>query len=219
MSGNGETDTDRNVQEIIEDIWNMGQLVRSSIEESVVSLKEQNTSIADNVIRYRDEINKQGDIIEDKCTAAMTRKVSSKQLRILKGSMKMIIELENITSLAVEIAFITKATSQSPHIKPLVDIPRMSVLLQEMLVETLDALKSQDSELAENTAAKDDEIDALFDQIRRELITYMIEDPKKIANASHLTFASRYLERMGDHINNMCEIVVFMVTGLKVNLN
>jgi phosphate transport system protein len=91
--------------------------------------------------------------------------------------------------------------------------------LQEMLEGSLDALEKQDADLARSTASRDDEVDALFDQIRRELITYMIEDPTKIANASHLTFAARYLERMGDHINNLCESVVYIVTGLKVDLN
>ncbi|MCK4937528.1 MAG: phosphate transport system regulatory protein PhoU, partial [Methanosarcinales archaeon] len=101
----------------------------------------------------------------------------------------------------------------------LVDIPRMSDQLQDMLDGSFEALKNQDVELAKSTALKDNEIDALFDQIRRELITYMMEDPKKITNASHLTFVARYLERMGDHINNLCENVVYIVTGEKVDLN
>ncbi len=95
----------------------------------------------------------------------------------------------------------------------------MSDILQEMLDGSIEALEKQDVELAKDTASRDEEVDALFDQVRRELITYMIEDPKKITNASHLTFASRYLERMGDHINNLCERVVYMVTGEKPDLN
>ncbi|MCL7413092.1 MAG: phosphate signaling complex protein PhoU, partial [ANME-2 cluster archaeon] len=171
------------------------------------------------VIGSKKEINDMSNVIEDKCTRGMTLKVSPLQLRTFKGILKMIIDLESIFSLAIEIALITKVTYLTPHIKPLVDIPRMSDQLQEMMDGSFEALRNQDVELAKRTALRDNDIDALFDQIRRELITYMMEDPKKITNASHLTFAARYLERMGDHINNLCETVVYIVTGVKVDLN
>ena len=219
MADIDKNDIDTIIQEIIKDIREMGLYIKTSIDKSVTSLKEQNTSMADKVIENKKMIDELEDVIEDKCTKTMTMKVSSSQLRMLKGALKIIIDLGNIQDLAIEIAFITKATANAPHIKPLVDIPRMSDLLQEMLDSSLDALEKQDADLARNTASGDDEVDALFDQIRRELITYMIEDPQKIANASHLTFAARYLERMGDHINNLCESVVYIVTGLKEDLN
>ncbi len=214
-----ENNLDDIIQDIIDDLVEMGQSVKISIDQCVISLKEQNISVADKVIVSKKEIDEKGNVIEDKCTRGMTLKVPPLQLRTLKGVLKMVIDLESIFKLAVEIALITKVTSHTPHIKPLVDIPRMSDQLQEMLDGSLDALKDQDVELARSTALKDNEIDALFDQIRRELITYMMEDPKKITNASHLTFVARYLERMGDHINNLCESVVYIVTGEKVDLN
>ncbi|HIH87291.1 MAG TPA: phosphate signaling complex protein PhoU [Methanosarcinales archaeon] len=214
-----QTDVDNIIRDIIRDIKEMGQCTRLSIDRTVTSLKEQETGLADKVIEMNREIDEFGDVVEDKCTRTMTIKVSPAQLRMLKGTLKMIIDLKSISGLAVEIAYITKATAGSPHIKPLVDIPRMSDILQEMLDGSIEALEKQDVELARDTASRDEEVDALFDQVRRELITYMIEDPKKIANASHLTFASRYLERMGDHINNLCERVVYMVTGEKQDLN
>ena len=214
-----KNDIDNIIQEIIKDIREMGLCIKTSIDRSVTSLTEQNTSLADKVIKNKKRIDELGDVIEDKCTKTMTMKVSPSQLRMLKGGLKMIIDLGNIQDLAIEIAFITKATALAPHIKPLVDIPRMSDILQEMLDGSLDALEKQDADLARSTASRDDEVDALFDQIRRELITYMIEEPQKIANASHLTFAARYLERIGDHINNLCESVVYIVTGLKEDLN
>jgi len=219
MVDKAQTDVDNIIKDIIQDIKEMGQRTRLSIDRTVTSLKEQETGLADKVIEMNREIDEFGDVVEDKCTRTMTIKVSPGQLRMLKGTLKMIIDLKSISGLAVEIAFITKATAGSPHIKPLVDIPRMSDILQEMLDGSIEALEKQDVELAKDTALRDEEIDALFDQVRRELITYMIEDPKKIANASHLTFASRYLERMGDHINNLCERVVYMVTGEKQDLN
>lgn len=206
-------------QDIIHDLAGLGEHVKVSIDRAVISLKEQDTSMADKVIGSKKAINDMSNVIEDKCTKGMTLKVSPLQLRTFKGILKMIIDLESIFNLAVEIALITKVTHLTPHIKPLVDIPRMSDQLQEMMDGSFEALRNQDAELAKSTALKDNDIDALFDQIRRELITYMMEDPKKITNASHLTFAARYLERMGDHINNLCETVVYIVTGMKVDLN
>jgi phosphate transport system protein len=212
-------DIDTVIQEIVYDIQELGGYVKTCIDRSVISLKDQNTGIADRLIENKKKIDDLADVIEDKCTQSMMLEVSPLQLQALKGILRMIIDLENIRDLSIEIAFITKVTFLSPHIKPLVDIPRMSAILQEMLEGSLDALEKRDVELAKMTAARDDEIDALFDQIRRELITYMIEDPTKITNASHLTFAARYLERMGDHINNLCERVIYIVTGTKVDLN
>jgi phosphate transport system protein len=219
MEDSKTPDIDTMIQEIICDIRELGGYVKTCIDRSVISLKDQNTGIADRLIENKKKIDDLADVIEDKCTQSMMLEVSPLQLQALKGILRMIIDLENIRDLSIEIAFITKVTSNSPHIKPLVDIPRMSAILQEMLEGSLDALEKRDVELAKKTASRDDEIDALFDQVRRELITYMIEDPTKITNASHLTFASRYLERMGDHMNNLCERVVYIVTGIKVDLN
>ncbi|MBW6519110.1 MAG: phosphate signaling complex protein PhoU [ANME-2 cluster archaeon] len=219
MAGKEEDTINDIKQDIIHDLVELGEHVKVSIDRAVISLKEQDTSMADKVIGSKKEINDMGNAIEDKCTRGMTLKVSPLQLRTFKGILKMIIDLESIFSLAVEISLITKVTYLTPHIKPLVDIPRMSDQLQEMMDGSFVALKNQDVELAKSTALKDNDIDALFDQIRRELITYMMEDPKKITNASHLTFVARYLERMGDHVNNLCESVVYIVTGEKVDLN
>jgi len=133
--------------------------------------------------------------------------------------MKMSIDLERMGDLSLEIAVITKITAGVPPIKPLVDIPRMSDICQDMLKNIMIAFENKDVEAAKAVAKRDDEIDALFDQVRRELISYMIEDPKKITGAQHLTFVARYLERIGDHITNLSENVVFMVTGERVELN
>ncbi|TFH42164.1 MAG: phosphate transport system regulatory protein PhoU, partial [ANME-2 cluster archaeon] len=148
MENIDKNDIDNIIKEIIKDIREMGQCIKTSIDRSVTSLTEQNTSMADKVIKNKKMIDKLGDVIEDKCTKTMTMKVSPRQLRMLKGGLKMIIDLGTIQDLAIDIAFITKATAQAPHIKPLVDIPRMSDILQEMLDGSLDALEKQDADLA-----------------------------------------------------------------------
>jgi phosphate transport system protein len=143
----------------------------------------------------------------------------ARDLRLIISALKMSIDLERMGDLALEIAVITKITASVPPIKPLVDIPRMSDICQDMLKNLTIAFENKDVELAKVVAKRDDEIDMLFDQVRRELISYMIEDPKKITSAQHLNFVARYLERIGDHITNLSENVVFMVTGERVELN
>ncbi len=195
-------------------------MARDNIQKAVASLKHQNLDEANEVINSDDEIDKLYATIEDTCFALLAlQQPMAKDLRLIGSIIKIIIDLERIGDLALEIAWITRSTIKQPHIKPLVDLPRMAKICGEMLTSAMQAFESYDSELAKQTAKRDDEIDALFDQVRRELITYMIEDPTKIKNASHLTFAARYLERSGDHITNVCESVVYMVTGERIELN
>ncbi len=195
-------------------------MARDNIQKAVASLKHQNLDEANEVINSDDEIDKLYATIEDTCFALLAlQQPMAKDLRLIGSIIKIIIDLERIGDLALEIAWITRSTIKQPHIKPLVDLPRMAKICGEMLTSAMQAFESYDGELAKQTAKRDDEIDALFDQVRRELITYMIEDPTKIKNASHLTFAARYLERSGDHITNVCESVVYMVTGERIELN
>jgi phosphate transport system protein len=143
----------------------------------------------------------------------------ARDLRLIISALKMSIDLERIGDLSLEIAVITKITASVQPIKPLVDLPQMSDICQDMLKNIMVAFENKDVEAAKIAAKRDDEIDMLFDQVRRELISYMIEDPTKITGAQHLTFVARYLERIGDHLTNISENVVFMVTGERVELN
>ena len=208
------------LRKLKEDTIKMGNMAGDNIKKAIASLKHQNLDEAGEVINSDDEIDKLYATIEDTCFALLAlQQPMAKDLRLIGSIIKIIIDLERIGDLALEIAWITRSTIKQPHIKPLVDLPRMADICGEMLTSVMQAFESGDSELAKQTARRDDEIDALFDQVRRELITYMIEDPTKIKNASHLTFAARYLERSGDHITNICESVVYMATGERVDLN
>lgn len=203
-----------------EDTLKMGELAKIAVRDSVVSLKDHNTDLAEKVIAMDSDIDSLYAKIEDSGLVLLAlQQPMARDLRMIASVLKIIIDLERIGDLALEVALITKATSKEPHIKPLIDIPRMSSICQEMIRGAMKAFETSDSELARKTARLDDEVDALFDGVRRELITYMIEDPRKIKNASHLTFIARYLERIGDHGTNLCESVVFMITGERVELN
>lgn len=210
----------RDLHKLREEILSMGNLVGKAIGDSVLSLKNRDVEMAQKVIDMDNEIDAIDHSIEENCMRLLAlQQPMARDLRLIISVSKMAIDLERMGDLALEIAVITKMTANVPPVKPLIDIPRMSEICQEMLTDTMKALENKDVELAKQVAKRDDEVDALFDQIRRELITIMIEDPKKITGAQHLTFVARYLERIGDHITNLCENVVFMVTGERVELN
>jgi phosphate transport system protein len=210
----------KDLHKLREEIINMGKLVGRAIGDSVISLKNRDMEMAHKVIDMDDEIDAIDHEIEEDCMRLLAlQQPMARDLRLIISVLKMAIDLERMGDLALEIAVITKMTANVPPVKPLIDIPRMSEICQLMLAKTMNAFENKDSELAKAVAKQDDEIDMLFDQVRRELISYMIEDPKKITGAQHLTFVARYLERIGDHITNLCENVVFMATGERLELN
>ncbi len=210
----------RDLHKLREEILNMGNIVGRTIGDAVLSLKNRDVEMAQKVIDMDKEIDAIDHSIEENCMRLLAlQQPMARDLRLIISVLKMSIDLERMGDLALEIAVITKMTASVPPIKPLIDIPRMSEICQDMLKNTMIAFENKDVELAEQVARRDDEIDALFDQVRRELISFMIEDPKKITGAQHLTFVARYLERIGDHITNLSESVVFMVTGERVELN
>ncbi len=210
----------RDLHKLREEILSMGSLVGKAIGDSVLSLKNRDAEMAQKVIDMDDEIDAIDHTIEEDCMRLLAlQQPMARDLRLIISALKMSIDLERMGDLALEIAVITKISASVPPVKPLIDIPRMSEICQQMLANTMSAFENKDVELAKAIAKRDDEVDMLFDQVRRELISYMIEDPKKITGAQHLTFVARYLERIGDHITNLCENVVFMVTGERVELN
>jgi len=210
----------RDLHKLKEEVISMGSLVSKAIGDSVLSLKNRDVGLAQKVIEMDTEIDAMDHRIEEDCMRLLAlQQPMARDLRLIISALKMSIDLERMGDLALEIAIITKITASVPSVKPLVDIPRMSDICQEMLKNIMIAFENKDVELAKVVAKRDDEIDMLFDQVRRELISYMIEDPKKITGAQHLNFVARYLERIGDHITNISENVVFMVTGERLELN
>ncbi len=210
----------KDLHKLREEVLDMGSLVGKAIGDSVLSLKNRDLEMAQKVIDMDNEIDAIDHTIEENCMRLLAlQQPMARDLRLIISALKMSIDLERMGDLALEIAVITKMSANVPQVKPLIDIPRMSEICQQMLANTMSAFENKDVEIAKAIAKRDDEVDMLFDQVRRELISYMIEDPKKITGAQHLTFVARYLERIGDHITNLCENVVFMVTGERVEMN
>lgn len=203
-----------------ERLQHMGSLVEESIARSIESLKKQDMDLAQAVIDADDIIDDLENEIEEKCLEVIaTQQPMAKDLRRVATLFKMVNDLERMADYATSIAKITLRIADQPLIKPLVDIPRMAILSQKMVKQALDAYVRQDVDLAISVGQDDDEVDKLFGQIFRELLTIMMENPKTITQATHLLFVGRWLERISDHATNIAEEVIFLVTGEKKNLN
>ena len=203
-----------------EKLQQMGSLVEDSIARCIEALKNQNLELAQEVITADDLIDDLEQEIEEKCLEVIaTQQPMAKDLRRVATLFKMVNDLERMGDYATSIAKITLRIADEPLIKPLVDIPRMAVLSQKMVKHSLDAYVREDVDLAVAVGRDDDEVDKLFGQIFRELLTIMMENPKTITQATHLLFVGRWLERISDHATNIAEEVIFLATGVKRNLN
>ncbi len=198
----------------------MGNLVEDAIAKSVEALKTQDLKLAQAVIDGDDQIDDLEREIEEKILEVIaTQQPMAKDLRRVATLFKMINDLERMADYATSIAKITMRIANQPLIKPLVDIPRMAIISQKMVKQSLDAYVREDVDLARAVGKDDDEVDNLYSQIFRELLTIMMENPKTITQATHLLFAGRWLERISDHATNIAEEVIFLVTGDKVKFD
>ncbi|MFW5986362.1 MAG: phosphate signaling complex protein PhoU [Halanaerobiales bacterium] len=192
----------------------MGCIVEETINNSIKALKEQDLKLAEKIREEDDNIDKLEVELEEMCTRliALQQPVAG-DLRTIIAISKIATDLERIGDHASNIAHMVLAIGEEPLIKPLIDIPRMTEIVTRRLKQSLDAFVDLDIELAQEVAQEDEEVDILDEQILRELITFMLEDPSTIKQAIYLTFISRFLERIGDHSTNICERVLYMATG------
>lgn len=203
-----------------EDVVRMGSLAGDLIHRAVEALKHQDVQAAEAVIVEDDVVDRLHLDLEDRVAKLLaTQQPMASDLRVLMSVLAISIDLERMADHAEGIAKATRRLSKEPLIKPLVDIPYMERLVQEMLQEALQAFVQRDAALAESLAKKDDVVDALRSQVFRELITYMVEDPRTISRALDLILVAQHLERAADHITNVAERVVYMVTGELRELN
>ncbi|PPA80406.1 MAG: transcriptional regulator PhoU [ANME-2 cluster archaeon HR1] len=203
-----------------EKISSLSELVKNAIKESIISLQDHNVEQAVDVIKDDIKIDEISTQIEIDCMRLLAlQQPLARDLRLIVAIIKINIDLERTGDLAVAIAKVTVAIDNEIHIKPLVDIPRMATVVCKMIDGAQRAFCESDSDLAYDIAIFDNEVDALYNQVWREIMTLMIENPHNIRNASQLTLIARNLERMGDHVSNMCESIVYMVTGKRVKLN
>ncbi|PYO01216.1 MAG: phosphate transport system regulatory protein PhoU [Candidatus Rokuibacteriota bacterium] len=192
----------------------MGALVEDQIRRVMRALVERDDALARDVIERDQQVNAYDVEVDEKCVELLARyQPAAGDLRFLTTAMKIVTDLERIGDQAVNIAQRALELNKEAQLKPYIDLPRMAAKSQRMVKESLDAFVARDAELARDVCARDSEVDALKEQVFRELLTFMMGDPKTIARALHLILVSRFLERVADHATNIAEMVVYMIEG------
>ncbi|MFC1957726.1 phosphate signaling complex protein PhoU [Chloroflexota bacterium] len=208
------TNFHRRLREIQDDVVDMGSMVEKATERSIEALKNRDLELARQIINDDQNINRKRFQIEEKCVQLIaTQQPMASDLRSIICVLNIITEIERIGDYAVGIAKIVIMVGDEPSLKPLIDIPRMVDKVNEMLHRSLETLINHDADTAKQIAIEDDEVDNLYNQVYRELLTFMIEDPKTITRATRLIWVAHNLERSADRVTNICERVVYLVTG------
>lgn len=204
----------KKLREIQDDILVMGSMVSKAMLRSVDALKNRDLELAHQIITDDQKVNGRRFEIEEKCIQLIaTQQPMASDLRIIIAILNITTEIERIGDYAVGIARIVIMIGDEPPLKPLVDIPRMTEQTVSMLQRCLNAFLNRDAEEAKKIAGEDDLVDQLYDQVFRELLTFMAEDPRTITRATRLMWTAHNLERAADRVTNICERVVFVVTG------
>jgi phosphate transport system protein len=195
----------------------MGALVEQRAHAAVRALVNRNQQAAEEIIAADKEVNDLHIEIDDRCLKLLaTQTPLAIDLRLITSAMKINSDLERIGDQAVNIAENVIKLLPQPPLKPLIDIPRMAEIAQQMTRDALDSFVRRDVELARDVLRRDDEVDSLKDQVFRELLTYMMADPGTIQRALALILISRNLERVADHATNIAEDVIFLVEAKDV---
>jgi len=193
----------------------MSSMVDKAIARSVDALRRQDIELARQVMLSDILINEQRWHIEERALLLLaTQQPMARDLRVISTVIHISTELERMADHAAGNAKIAVQTASEPPLKPLVDLPRMGDLAREMLSDSITAFINDDEPSARAIVERDDNVDELYNQVYRELLTYMMADPGTINRATHLLWAAHNLERTADRVTNICERVVFQVTGL-----
>jgi phosphate transport system protein len=204
----------KKLREIQDEVLIMGSMVEKANTRAIEALKTRDIEKAKAVIADDININNKRFSIEQECVNLIaTQQPMAGDLRAIICVLAIISEIERIGDHAEGIANIVVMIGDEPPLKPLIDIPRMAEKVNDMLHRSLDALINRDAAAARQIAAEDDEVDNLYDQVFRELLSYMLEDPRTITRATRLIWVAHNLERSADRVTNICERVVYMVTG------
>ena len=204
----------RELQRLQDEILLLGSMVRQALAESVKALCDRDLESARRIIAGDREINSRRFKIEDDCLSLIAmQQPAAKDLRLIAGILEISSELERIGDYAKGISKINLMMGAEPFVKPLVDIPRMCDKVSELLARALDAFVNQDLEAARTIPLEDDILDDLYNSVNRHLIGMIVKNPAIIDHANYLSWVAHNLERAGDRVTNICERIVYTVTG------
>ncbi|MEE9284551.1 MAG: phosphate signaling complex protein PhoU [Dehalococcoidia bacterium] len=202
------------LQELQDDVLILGSMVEKAVIKAIDSLKRRDFEASQRIIADDTLVNQKRYEIEETCMRLLaTQQPMASDLRTIVSVLHITVDLERMADHAAGIAKINLLIGDEPLIKPLIDIPRMADLVLDMLRRSLQAFINRDVEMAKQVCRDDDEVDALHDQVYRELLTYMLQDPGKINQATYLTWAAHNLERIADRSTNISERAAFTATG------
>lgn len=208
------------LKELENELLTMGDMVAKAMKDSIEALKKRDMEMSKKIIKNDIVINKKRFEIEERCLQMIaTQQPMAIDLRTIAAILSIITDLERIGDHAEGNAKINVMIGKESLVKPLIDVPRMSEKGLSMLDRVLKAFINRDAKTARAICDEDDEVDALYDQIYRELLLLMIENPKKIEGATYLIWLAHNLERIADRVTNIAERVVFMVTGKMEEVN
>ncbi len=208
---------DEELKELKGEVLKMGGLVEKAIHLSIKALVDRQDKLAAEVIASDEAVDMQEIKIDELSLKLLAlHQPQAGDLRFITSIMKINSDLERMGDLAVNIAERTQDLLKVPLLKPLIDIPRMAKIAQEMVKDSLDAFVNSNPDLARSVCERDDQVDDYNSQIFRELLTYMLEDPKTIERALDLILVGRNLERIADHATNISEDVIYIVNGKNI---
>lgn len=212
-----ERHLDQGLVEVRQQLLKMGAVVERMISDSMRTLTERDSELAALVIETDREVDRFEKRVDEACLLLMARQQpTAVDLRYLVAVMKIVNDLERMGDSAKNIAQAALVINQEPKLKPYIDLPRLATMAQKMVHDCLDAFVGRDVQLAREVWKRDDTIDDLYHQLFRELLSYMIEDPKTTTRALHLLLVARNFERIADHATNVCEDVIYYVEGADI---
>lgn len=210
-------DLDRQLNQLQQEVVSLAGIVDKATVRAVDALKRRDLAESQQVVREDDYIDQKRYEIEERCIDLIaTQQPMARDLRTIIALLHITVELERMGDYAEGIAKISLMMGEEPPLKPLIDIPRMAEKATQMLRDSVDALVNRDVVKANQVLQDDDEVDALYDQVYRELLLFMIQDPHTIEKATHLLWTAHDLERIADRATNISERVIFLVTGKMV---
>jgi phosphate transport system protein len=211
---------DLGLEEMTQLLIEMGNRVEKALVESMDALKQGDVATGRRIVKSDYELNQMEEkISEIGAKLIATQQPVAKDLRRILIAFKISSDLERMGDLSVDIANAVIRLDGQTLIKPLIDLPRMAELVAIMIHESLQSYVDENVDLAYKSAKDDDQVDALYAQILRELFSLMVENPKTVSQAMLLSFVGRYIERIADHATNIAESVVYLVTGKRPDLN
>lgn len=211
---------DQQLADIKHKVLRMGSMVENIIDEAVTSLKNQDLELAKKIYTDDDKIDELEIEIEHDCVNILAlQQPLARDLRTITTALKIITDLERMGDHAVNIAKVTLEIGKEELVKPLIDIPKMAELSQQMVRMSLDAFVKEDIELARKSVEIDEQVDDLYNDVMREVIELITTNKGYINQGSKFLFVARYLERIGDHTTNICERIIYMVTGELKEIN